>query len=177
MSGPALTSLTAIPTVAEGDTARSNAKSMPPYPYGWRLRSRLCLMPCLDASASYFHRRHSTHRLIPRHCHEDSGVPFFYTPQTSPLGATRCVPQRDLRYPHFAKNLFARQTSETTAPGGAILYLRSFSLLSSLFMVETMQSLRTTLRSWSSVMSSSPCSVKIPINRFLSMLKDSPKGI
>ena len=86
MSGPALTSLTAIPTVAEGDTARSNAKPMPPYPYGWRLRLRLCLMPCLDASASYFHRRHSTHRLISRHCPEDSGVPLFYTPQTSPLG-------------------------------------------------------------------------------------------
>lgn len=100
MSGPALTSLTAIPTTAEGDTARSNTKPMPPYPYGWRLRSRLCLMPCLDASASYFHRRHSTHRLIPRHCHEDSGVSFCYTPQTSPLGATKCITQRDYQIRH-----------------------------------------------------------------------------
>lgn len=112
MSGQALTSLTAIPTVAEGDTARSNAKSMPPYPYGWRLRSRLCLMPCLDASASYFHRCHSTHRLIPRHCHEDSGVPLLYTPQTSPLGATKCITQRDYQIRHFLIVLALCQSKE-----------------------------------------------------------------
>lgn len=35
MSGQALTSLTAIPTAAEDDTAKSNAKPMPPYPSGW----------------------------------------------------------------------------------------------------------------------------------------------
>ena len=47
--GQVLTSLTAISTAAEGDTARSNAKPMPPYPSGWWRRSRLCPMPCPDA--------------------------------------------------------------------------------------------------------------------------------
>lgn len=46
------------------------------------------------------HRHHSTHRLISRHCPEDSGVSFCYTPQTSPLSATKCITQRDYQIRH-----------------------------------------------------------------------------
>lgn len=88
---------------------------MLPYPCGRYLRLRLCLMPCLDASASYFHRRHSTHRLIPRHCHEDSGVPLLYTPQTSPLGATKCITQRDYQIRHCLIVLALCQSKEYAA--------------------------------------------------------------
>ena len=72
-------------------------------------------MPCLDASASYFHRRHSTHRLIPRHCPEDSGVSFCYTPQTSPLGATKCITQRDYQIRHCLIALALCQSKEYAA--------------------------------------------------------------
>lgn len=84
MSGPALTSLTAIPTTAEG----------------------------IGTPQIIIHRHHSTHRLISRHCPEDSGVPLLYTPQTSPLGATKCITQRDYQIRHFLIVLAFCQSKE-----------------------------------------------------------------
>ena len=72
-------------------------------------------MPCLDASASYFHRRHYTHRLIPRHCHEDSGVPLLYTPHTSPFCSSKFITQRDYQIRHFLIVLALCQSKEYAA--------------------------------------------------------------
>ena len=47
------------------------------------------------------HRHNSTHRLISRHYPEDSDVPLLYTPQTSPLCATKCIPQREYHIRHY----------------------------------------------------------------------------
>ena len=100
MSGPALTSLTAIPTVAEGDTARSNAKPMYLIPAEVPPATLMSHAVSLCPPQIIIHRHHSTRRLISRLCPEDSGVPLFYTPQTSPLGATKCITQRDYQIRH-----------------------------------------------------------------------------